>query len=140
MRTLFSEAVLKRLAAGKNPARFCLVVLCAIIAFLVGCATEVGNHTLLKQGYAPKPADFPVEVFTNGVPTRPFERVAILDAHCESQGFMVPNLQNDGLPVLIKQARQSGCDAIIEIEERRPANWTLETRTLHFTAVGIAYR
>lgn len=111
-----------------------------IVLIVAGCATEVGRHTLLKQGYAPKPAGHPIDVFTNGVPARAFERVAIIDAHCESQGWMQPNLEHDGLPVLKKQARAAGCDAIIEIEARKPDNWTMETKTIHFTCVGIAYK
>lgn len=113
----------------------------AIALLVAGCATEVGQHTFLKQSYPAKPENYPVEIYTNGVPSRPFERVAILDVHCESQGFMTPNLQQDGIPVLIKQARAAGCDAVIEIEEAKtPSNWTLETRTKHFTGMAIIYK
>ncbi len=113
-----------------------------LVALLVaGCATEVAHHTFLKQAYPPKPANHPIEVYTNSLPVRLFERVAVLDAHCEAQGWMTPNLEHDAIPALIKEARAAGCDAIIEIEERRPpANWTLETRVTHFSAVGIVYK
>lgn len=107
---------------------------------LAGCATEVAQHTFLGPPRPAKPATHVVEVYTEGLPTRPFERVAILDAHCESQGFMEPNLRSDGLPKLIEQARKAGCDAIIEIEARKPSNWTLETKTVHFTAIGVAFK
>jgi hypothetical protein len=112
------------------------------LAWLVaGCATEVGHHTFLKQTYPAKPENSPIEVFSNGLPRRGFERVAVLDVHCESQGFLTPNLAHDVVPALIKQARAAGCDAIIEIEERKtPANWTFETRTKDFTAMGIVFR
>jgi hypothetical protein len=120
--------------------RLALLLLAGIL-FLSGCAAEVGTFVRLKQGYPPKDKKSPVEVFETGLPTRPFERVAILDAHCEAQSFMVPNLKNDGLPKLMEQARAAGCDAIIEIREKAvPANWTLETRVKSFTAVGIAYK
>lgn len=106
-----------------------------------GCATEVGHHTFLRAPYPARAENAPIEVFTNGLPTRAFERVAILDVHCESQGFMTPNLRQDAIPALIKQARAAGCEAIIEIEERKTAaNWTLETRTKDFTGVGIVYK
>ena len=109
--------------------------------FACGCATEVGNYTFLGKAYPPKPANAVIEVFTNGLPTKTFERTAILDVRCESQGFMVPNLVNDALPMLIKQARSAGCDAIIEIRERKPQeNWTFETKTKQFSAVGIVYK
>jgi hypothetical protein len=132
-----------------NPARplearqkwMTFAALAAAGILLIGCATEVGNATLLGQARPAKAKNFPVEVFTNGVPARAFERVAILDVRCESQSFMTPNLEHDALPMLIRKAREAGCDAIIEIAERQPqANWTLETRVKNFTAVGIAYK
>lgn len=98
------------------------------------------QYTLLKPRYAPKSADAPIDVYTNGLPSRAYERVAILNVHCESQGWMTPDLEQDGLPVLKAQARKAGCDAIIEIEARKPSDWTLEAETVHFTAVGIAYK
>ena len=134
--------------AGVRPVFSKLVSLCnwfagtvALGLLVVGCATEVGHHTFLKQTYQAKPENSVIEVFTNGLPTRAFERVAILDVHCESQGFLTPNLAHDAIPALMKQARTAGCDAIIEIEERKTlANWTLETRTRDFTAVGIVFK
>src|SRR4051812_20317660 len=96
----------------------------ALALFMGGCATEVANHTFLTSPRASKPENHPIDVFTNAPPTRPYDRVAILDVHCESQGFMEPNLQSDGLPKLIVEARKAGCDAIIDIESRKPANWT----------------
>jgi hypothetical protein len=115
--------------------------LTGIVVVLSGCATEVGHHTFLNQSYPAKPAAHPIDIFTNGLPNREFERVAVLDVQCESQGFMTPNLANDGLPVLIKQARAAGCDAIIEIQEAKtPSNWTLETKVKHFTGVGVVYK
>ena len=118
-----------------------LAITAALALLATGCAMEVGHFTLLKQGYSPKANDFQVEVFTNGSPTRAFERVAILDAHCESQGFLTPNLTEDALPMLIKQARAAGCDAIIEVQEVKMAeNWTLETRVKQFTAIGIVFK
>lgn len=113
----------------------------AAAVWLIGCATEVAHFTPIGANkYAPKPAAFQVEVFTNGVPSRPFERAAILDVHCESQGWLEPNLEKDGLPKLIEQARAAGCDAIIEIETRKPEDWTFETKSMHFTATGIVYK
>lgn len=110
--------------------------------FLAGCAAQVGNHTLLKQPLPAKAKDYPIEVYLHDLPNRPFERVAILDAHCESQYFAQPSIEKDAIPELKRQARLAGCDAIIEITERKPAkeNWTLETRTLHVTATGIAFK
>jgi hypothetical protein len=109
--------------------------------FIAGCATEVANYTLLGKPHPAKPANAHIEVFTNGVPAQPFERVAILDVCCESQGFLTPNLEHDAMPMFIKQAQAAGCDAIIEIAEHHGAeNWTLETKVKKFSAVGIVYK
>ncbi len=108
--------------------------------FVMGCATEVGTYTLVGNRHPAKPKDAPIDVYQNDLPTRPFERVAILDAHCESQYWATPNLKQDAIPELKRQARDAGCDAIIEISARKPDNWTIETRTLHVSAVGIVYK
>lgn len=118
-----------------------LLTLCgACVLFAIGCATEVGHFSFIGKAYPAKPANYPVEVFTNSLPSRPFDRVAILDVHCEAQGWQTPNLKDNGLPKLLEQARKAGCDAIIEIEARKPANWTFETKTIHFTGTGIVYK
>ncbi len=113
---------------------------CGTIILTCGCATEVGSHTFLGKTYPAKSADHPIDVYTDSLPERPFERVALLDIHCESQGFLETNLENDGVPELKRQARAAGCDAIVEISERKLDNWSLETRTKTFSAVGIVYR
>jgi hypothetical protein len=108
---------------------------------VVSCATEVGNYTRLGKAYPAKAPDAAIEVFTNGLPSRAFDRVAIIDVRCESQAFMTPNLAHDALPMLLKQARLAGCDAIIEVNERVPqGNWTLETKVKNYSAVGIVYK
>jgi hypothetical protein len=119
---------------------------CAIAAFLAafvlwGCATsEVSNHTFLHEARAPRLQGALVEIFTNGLPARPFERVAILDVHCEAQFFADRTIQN-AIPLLMKEARAAGCDAVVEIQEAKtPENWTLETKVKHYTGVGVAYK
>lgn len=113
----------------------------ATLLVVAGCATEVASFVPLGDPRPPKPADYPIDIFTNGVPSRAYDRVAILDVHCESQGFMTPNLEFDAIPKFMEQARRAGCDAVIEIKERRPnSDWSLETKTKHFSGTGIAYR
>ena len=115
--------------------------LAAAACLFGGCATEVGTYTSLGPHHAPNLANHPVEVFAEGLPKRPFERVAILDAHCESQWFATPNLKDDGLPELTRQASAAGCDAIIEIQEKKlSAGDRFETRVKHYTAVGVTYK
>ena len=112
----------------------------ATVVILAGCASEVGNYTFYHGTRAPKPEGTPVEIFTNGLPTRPFERVAILDVQCEAQFFADRTIQN-AIPLLEKEARAAGCDAVIEIQEAKtPENWTLETKVKHYTGVGVAYK
>jgi len=113
----------------------------ALLLFLGACATEVGNHTFVGKSYPPKPQNYSIDVYTNAPPNRSFERVAILDVHCEAQGFQMPNLASDGLPKLINEARLAGCDAIMDIRSRVPTNnWTLETKVIQFSATGIVYK
>ena len=113
---------------------------CLTAALIAGCATEVANHVFIKQSYPAKPANYAVEIFTNGLPARQFERAAILDVQCEGQGFIDPTIQK-AIPMFIKEARAAGCDAVIEIqEEKTPANWTLETRVKHYTGTGVVYK
>jgi len=117
--------------------------MCAILlaCFFAGCAADtVGTFTRVGAARPPRPRTGTVEVFKTGQPKRPFDRVAILDGHSESQWFAPPTLE-DVLPELMDQARAAGCDAIIEIHEKtldNPGNF--ETRGCHFTAVGVAYR
>jgi hypothetical protein len=116
-----------------------VVATCLAVLTLAGCATEVGSFTATEK-LAPKPANHPIAVYTNGVPDRAFRRVATLDVRCESQGFMQPTIATDAIPMLIKQARAAGCDAIMDIKERKPPeNWTFETKVLLVTATGIAF-
>ncbi len=113
-------------------------VLAAVI--LAGCASEVSNHTFLHEARTARQGDAPVGIFTNGLPTRLFERVAILDVHCEAQFFVDRTIQN-AIPLFVKEARAAGCDAVIEIQETKaPENWTLETKVKHYTGVGITYK
>lgn len=116
-------------------------ILSGMLWLAAGCATEVANFVPIGTPRPPKPANHPIEIYTNGVPSRPYDRVAILDVHCESQGFLTPNLEHDAIPVFIVQARKAGCDAVIEIEDATSkGSWSLETKTRHFTGTGIAYR
>jgi hypothetical protein len=122
---------------------FSFLAVAIIVALsLAGCGTEprIGAHTFLHEPRQAKPPGSRVDIYTNGLPSRAFERVAILDGHYEQQAFTTPSLKHI-IPVLEDQARAAGCDAIIEIQEAKPPpNWTLETRVKHYTGVGIVYK
>lgn len=125
-------------ARGRN--LLFLAPICLAAALIVGCATEVSNHVFIKQEYSAKPENYAIEIFTNGLPTRQFERVAILDVHCEAQFFANRTIQV-AIPLFVREARAAGCDAVIEIQEAKtPKNWTLETKVKHYTGVGVVYK
>ena len=88
------------------------------------------------SNYAAKPRDYNVEVLESA-PTRAFEEVARLDVHIEPAFFAQPSLK-EAMPELLKQARLSGADVIINIQERKSA--LNESRILHVTATGIKYK
>jgi len=112
-------------------------VIAALIALcVVACATTQSKFRWLGSSYPAKPASFPVEVFESGPPTRPFQKIARLDAHFEKTGFM-PTARQTGLEELKKQARAAGADGIVEIQESH--SQVGETRILHMTATGIRY-
>src|SRR5437867_2977365 len=108
----------------------------AACLFFVGCEGVMpGKFTRLSQPYPARPNDYQIEVFKE-TPSKPFREIARLDVHIESAFFAQPSLK-DVMPELLKQARLSGSDAIIKIQERRS---TLnETRVLHVTATGIKF-
>jgi hypothetical protein len=112
------------------------VALGAMLCFVSGCATTQSRMSFLGEHYPPRAADAAVEVFRDGVPNKPFDRIARLDVHLEKTGFVKSGLE-DALPELKKQARQAGADAVIEIQEIR--SQILETMVYHVTATGVRY-
>ena len=96
-----------------------------------------GRFSRLSGNYPPKPNDYTIEVIEGAAPTRPFEEIARLDVHIEHSFFDTPALK-EVMPELLKQARLSGADAIINIQERRHV--LNESRVLHVTATGIKYK
>jgi hypothetical protein len=112
------------------------VALSALLCFSSGCATTQSRISFLGEHYPPRATDAAVEVFRDGVPDKPFNRIARLDVHLEKTGFVTSRFE-DALPELKKQARQAGADAVIEIQEMR--SQILETMVYHVTATGVRY-
>lgn len=125
-----------RARAGRPARASAIAATAAVLVAMAGCASTIGRYAFLDQSYPERPADAPVETFATGEPSRPYIRVARLDAHLEKTGFMESSLA-EALPELKRQARRAGCDAIIEISERRSE--ILETRVYHVTAIGVRY-
>jgi hypothetical protein len=112
------------------------VALGALLCFVSGCATTQSRLSFLGERYPSRAADAAVEVFRDGVPNKPFNRIARLDVHLEKTGFVRSSFE-DALPELKKQARHAGADAVIEIQEIR--SQILETMVYHVTATGVRY-
>jgi hypothetical protein len=128
--------MIMRARAGRPVRASAVAVIAVVLVAMAGCASTIGRYEFLDKPYPERPANAPVEVFATGEPSRPYVRVARLDAHLEKTGFMPSNL-TEALPELKRQARRAGCDAIVEITERRSE--ILETRVYHVTAIGIRY-
>lgn len=107
-----------------------------VALFTVSCATTQSRYYMLEDSYPPKPEGYDVQVFRDGAPQRQFVKISRLDVHLEKSHFIGSSL-NDALPELMKQARLSGADAIIEIREIR--SMVGETKIFHVTATGIRY-
>jgi hypothetical protein len=125
-----------RAGAGRPARASAVAAIAAILVALSGCASTTGHYDFLGQSYPERPIDAPIEAFATGEPSHPYARVARLDAHLEKTGFMGSSLA-EALPELKRQARRAGCDAIMEITERRSE--ILETRVYHVTAIGVRY-
>lgn len=119
-------------SAAYRGAIFLAVILAA------SCATTQSRYSMLSKNYSPQPLseDYEVEVFRSGNPKKPFVKISRLDVHLEKTHFIGSNLDN-ALPELKRQARLSGAQAIIDIDE---ANSRVgETMIYHVTATGIRY-
>lgn len=103
---------------------------------VVGCATTQSGFRPLGTTYPPKPADFKVDVFESGEPSRPFERIARLDTHFEKT-HLIHTSSAAGRAELETQARAAGADAIIEVREMRSR--VGETFILHVTGIAVRY-
>lgn len=114
----------------------CSLPLLGCVLLASACATTTSRYSLLGPAYPPKPDTFEVEVFRDGAPPRPYVKVARLDVHLEKTHFIDSTLA-EALPELKKQARLSGSDAIIEIEERS-SNYA-ETKMYHVSATGVRF-
>lgn len=111
-------------------------VTCLIALLFAACATKQSRYVMLGDTYPPKAKGEEIEIFRSGLPERPFVRISRLDVHLEKSYFVGSNLDN-ALPELKKQARLSGADAIIEIQER--FSMVGETKIYHVAATGIKY-
>jgi hypothetical protein len=81
------------------------------VAFLAGCATASQVVPLAVTEYAPRPADYPILLYSAALPTCAFEEIAIIRAHKEvgfvSGGAVVHALR--------RKARELGGDAVVRV-------------------------
>ena len=123
----------ERVLRTARPARRLLLTIALAMS---ACSASRGRYAWLGPPYSPWPQGHPVEVFQDGLPTRAFVRVSRLDVHIEKTDFRKASFE-EALPELMNQARLSGADAIVEIQERR--TWVVGSRAYHVTATGIRY-
>ena len=109
---------------------------CVVILLAVSCTTSQSHYAMLGRSFPPKPKGSEAAVFRDATPVCPFIKISRLDVHLEKTYFIGSTLA-DALPELKRQARLSGADAIIEIQERH--SMVGETRVYHVTATGIRY-
>ncbi len=113
-----------------------ILFLCFIIMSGIACSTVQSHHSSLGSTYPSRPDTFEVEIFQTGMPAKPFEKISRLDVHLEKTHF-IPSTLKDALPELKRQARLSGADAIIDIQERK--SMVGETKVYHVSGTGIRY-
>ena len=110
--------------------------LCLVGILAVSCMSTQSRYSMLDQSYPPKPEGYEVEIFQGTAPERPFLRISRLDVHVEKTHFIGTSLKAV-LPKLKEQARLSGADAVIEIQES--SSMVGESTVYHVTATGIRY-
>jgi hypothetical protein len=115
------------------------IVVIAVAATVAGCASAKFIPT--AGGYAPKPENCAMEVFTSRVPDRPYEEIGII----EGQGMMGAESLEDVLPEMIKEACKAGGDALILLSTERSVNvgggddFIGSNEELHTTATVIVW-
>jgi hypothetical protein len=102
----------------------------------MSCATQQSRYSPLGEAYPAKPENYDVQLFRESMPERPFVRISRLDVHAEKTHFIGTSFESV-LPELRRQARLSGADAIVEIQEK--TSMVGETRIYHVTATGIRF-
>ena len=112
------------------------VTLLLIILTITACSTTQSRFVPLGSTQSPKPDDHPVQIFREKEPDRPFERISRIYVHLEKTHFISSDF-DDALPKLQKEARLSGADAVIDINERKSS--VGETQIYHVTAIGIKF-
>ncbi len=81
------------------------------VAFLAGCATASQVVPLAATKYAPRPADYPILLYSAVLPTCAFEEIAIVRAHKEV-AFVSREAVVDALR---RKARDLGGDAVVRV-------------------------
>ena len=107
------------------------------VAFLTGCATASQVVPLTATTYAPRPADYPILLYSAALPTCAFEEIAIVRAHKE-MGFVSRDAVVDALIAqLALRRRQSTAYHRLS---RRELGATEQPRRPHMLPVSIAAR
>ena len=84
-----------RARAGRTARASAVAAIAVVLAALAGCASTIGRYDFLDQSYPGRTIDAPIEAFVTGEPSRPYIRVARLDAHLEKTGFVRSQFYSD---------------------------------------------
>ena len=104
---------------------------------LTGCSYQ-NRYTMLDEQHNPKPSNCHIEIFTNGQPSRHFERISRLDVDIERTYYIKSQLDH-ALPELRKEGCASGADAVIDVQERSSSFNLAETNAYRVTGTGVRY-
>ncbi len=93
---------------GRGKMKKLLIAILLLFAF--SCRIDSGTLMLTDTKYPPKPKDYNVQVFLDKKPTRPYKKIAIIEAADKDSrvGAMADLIER-----LKKECRKAGADAII---------------------------
>ena len=111
-----------------------LIMGCSVL--LSSCSATQSRYIHLSGNVVSRPAEAEVLIFKDNLPDRPYQKVSRIDVHLEKSHFVGSDLDN-AIPLLKKEARMSGAEAIIEIREK--FSRVTETKIYHVTAIGILF-
>lgn len=111
-----------------------------------GCSIQSNVHSIIRIQTSYRSLGVPIEskvptcdvaIFRTHQPSKDYTRVSRIDIHLETPGSRQLGFA-DALPELMKQACESGADAVIEFRERS-STLVGEGNAYHLTGIGVRY-
>ncbi len=107
----------------------------AILTLLAGCVNAQGSFAPIGDGAPPRPADCHVDVYRLP-PDRPYTVVSRISVHVDRTSYLSNSL-DEPMPELLRQACQSGAEAVTKLAEKIDTHSDTNGYTL--TALGIRF-